>query len=310
MDAEKKLSSIKRKGIVLAGGSGSRLFPLTKGICKQLLPVYDKPMIYYPLSVLMLSGIRDILVISTPLDIPILQRILGDGSDFGLDLSYAVQPSPDGLAQAFLIGESFLNGASAALVLGDNMLFGQDLTRLLAVTNKRTTGATVFGYRVKNPSAFGVVEFNDALRVLSIEEKPAQPKSHYAVPGLYYYDERVCEMVKTLKPSLRGELEITDLNALYLSQGDLYMELLGRGTAWLDMGTHESLHRAAVYVESIQAIQGYQIANLEEIAFRKGWISAEQLRHALATQGQSSYSQYLREILLDPGHKNPNICAE
>jgi len=236
---------MRRKGIVLAGGSGSRLFPLTKGICKQLLPVYDKPMIYYPLSVLMLSGIRDILLISTPHDVPILQRILGDGSDFGLNLSYAVQPSPDGLAQAFLIGESFLNGAPAALVLGDNMIFGQDLTRLLAMANTRETGATVFGYRVKNPSAFGVVEFDDEQRVLSIEEKPERPKSHYAVPGLYYYDERVCELVKTLKPSPRGEFEITDLNALYLSQGDLYMELLGRGTAWLDMGTHESLHRAA-----------------------------------------------------------------
>ena len=190
------------------------------------------------------------------------------------------------------------------------MIFGQDLTRTLVVANTRQTGATVFGYRLKNPSAFGVVEFDDEQRVLSIEEKPAQPKSHYAVPGLYYYDERVCELVKTLKPSPRGELEITDLNTLYLSQGDLYMEILGRGTAWLDMGTHESLHRAAVYVESIQAIQGYQIANLEEIAFRKGWISARQLEHALIIQGQSSYSKYLRDILLDPGHKNPSICAE
>ena len=201
-------------------------------------------------------------------------------------------------------------GAPAALVLGDNMIFGQDLTRTLVVANTRQTGAKVFGYRLKNPSAFGVVEFDDEQRVLSIEEKPAQPKSHYAVPGLYYYDERVCELVKTLKPSPRGELEITDLNTLYLSQGDLYMEILVRGTAWLDMGTHESLHRAAVYVESIQAIQGYQIANLEEIAFRKGWISARQLEHALIIQGQSSYSKYLRDILLDPGHKNPSICAE
>lgn len=304
------MHSVKRKGIVLAGGSGSRLFPLTRGICKQLLPVYDKPMIYYPLSVLMLSGIREILVISTPTDVPILQRILGDGTDFGLCLSYAVQPSPDGLAQAFLIGEDFLDGAPAALILGDNLIFGQDLTHLLVTAHARQDGATVFGYRVKNPSAFGVVEFDDQQRVLSIEEKPAKPKSHYAVPGLYFYDERVCDLARSLKPSARGELEITDLNALYLAQGDLYMELLGRGTAWLDMGTHESLHRAAVYVESIQAIQGYQIANLEEIAIRKGWVTAEQLERIVAAQGQSSYTRYLREILQDPGHKNPNICVE
>jgi glucose-1-phosphate thymidylyltransferase len=240
----------------------------------------------------------------------VLEKILGDGSELGLNLAYAIQPSPDGLAQAFLIGESFLAGAPAALVLGDNLLFGQDFTQLLAQADARACGATVFGYRVKNPSAFGVVEFDENRRVLSIEEKPSQPKSHYAVPGIYFYDERVCELARSLKPSLRGELEITDLNRLYLQQGGLYMELFGRGTAWLDMGTHESLHRAAVYVESIQAIQGYQIANLEEIAFRKGWISIGKLRHVLATQGQSSYSQYLREILLDPGHKNPNICAE
>jgi glucose-1-phosphate thymidylyltransferase len=301
---------VKRRGIVLAGGSGSRLFPLTRGICKQLLPVFDKPMIYYPLSVLMLSGIREILIISTPTDVPILRRILGDGSDFGLSLSYAVQPSPDGLAQAFLIGEAFLAGAPAALILGDNLIFGQDLTHLLATAHARAEGATVFGYRVKNPSAFGVVEFDDSQRVLSIEEKPVTPKSYYAVPGLYFYDAHVCELARSLRPSVRGELEITDLNALYLSQGRLYMELLGRGTAWLDMGTHESLHRAAVYVESIQAIQGYQIANLEEIALRKGWISTAQLERVVAAQGKSSYTLYLREILQDSGHKNPNLCAE
>ena len=301
---------IKRKGIILAGGSGSRLFPLTRAISKQLLPVYDKPMIYYPLSVLMLTGIREILIISTPHDVPILEKILGDGSDFGLNLTYAIQPNPDGLAQAFLIGESFLAGAPAALVLGDNLLFGQDLTQLLAQADSRTRGATVFGYRVKNPSAFGVVEFDDDRRVLSIEEKPSQPKSHYAVPGLYFYDERVCELARSLKPSQRGELEITDLNRLYLQQSELYMELLGRGCAWLDMGTHESLHRAAVYVESIQSIQGYQIANLEEIALRKGWISPDVLQQNIARQGQSSYSRYLQEILTDPGHRNPNICAE
>jgi len=274
------------------------------------LPVYDKPMIYYPLSVLMLAGIREILVISTPHDLPILERILGDGSEFGLTLAYAIQPSPDGLAQAFLIDESFLAGAPVALVLGDNLLFGQDLTQLLVQANSRTCGATVFGYRVKNPSAFGVVEFDDHKRVLSIEEKPVQPKSHYAVPGLYFYDEQVCERAKSLKPSPRGELEITDLNRLYLQQGELYMELLGRGCAWLDMGTHESLHRAAVYVESIQSIQGYQIANLEEIALRKGWIDADQLRQSIARQGKSSYNRYLQDILADPGHRNPHICAE
>ena len=267
-------------------------------------------MIYYPLSVLMLTGIREILIISTPHDLPILEKTLGDGSEFGLNLVYAIQPSPDGLAQAFLIGEGFLDGAPAALVLGDNLLFGQDLTQLLAQADARNTGATVFGYRVKNPSAFGVVEFDDNLRVLSIEEKPSKPKSHYAVPGLYFYDERVCELARTLKPSHRGELEITDLNRCYLDQGELYMGLLGRGSAWLDMGTHESLHRAEVYVESIQTIQGYQVANLEEIALRKGWIPAEELRRNIARQGQSSYSRYLQEILTDPGHKNPNLCAD
>ncbi len=301
---------MKRKGIILAGGSGSRLFPLTRGISKQLLPVYDKPMIYYPLSALMLTSIREILIISTPHDVPILEKILGDGSEFGLDLSYAIQPSPDGLAQAFLIGEHFLDGAPAALVLGDNLIFGQDLTQLLADADVRTTGATVFGYRVKNPSAFGVVEFDENRRVISIEEKPSKPKSHYAVPGLYFYDERVCELAKTLKPSHRGELEITDLNRLYLQRGELYMELLGRGCAWLDMGTHESLHRAAVYVESIQSIQGYQIANLEEIALRKGWISPDTLQENITRYGQSAYSRYLLDILADPGHWNPNICAE
>lgn len=299
-----------RKGIVLAGGSGTRLFPLTRGISKQLLPVYDKPMIYYPLSVLMLTGIREILIISTPHDLPILEKILGDGSEFGVDLAYAIQPSPDGLAQAFLIGEYFLDGAPAALVLGDNLLFGQDLTQLLFDADARKTGATVFGYRVKNPSAFGVVEFDDNRRVLSLEEKPLKPKSHYALPGLYFYDDRVCELARTLKPSHRGELEITDLNRLYLQEGNLYMDLLGRGCAWLDMGTHESLHRAAVYVESIQSIQGYQIANLEEIALRKGWISSDTLQQNIARQGQSSYSRYLQEILVDPGHRNPHTCAE
>jgi len=298
---------VKRRGIVLAGGSGTRLYPLTKGICKQLLPVFDKPMIYYPLSVLMLTGIRDVLIISTPSDLPILQRILGDGSGFGLSLSYAEQPRPEGLVQAFMIGEKFLDGSPATLILGDNLIFGQDLTRLLASANGRGSGATIFGYRVKNPSAYGVVEFDDGQKVLSIEEKPQYPKSHYAVPGLYFYDNHVCELAKSLKPSSRGELEITDLNRLYLEQDALHMELFGRGTAWLDMGTHESLHRAAVYVESVQSIQGFQIANLEEIAFRNGWITAEKLETSLDHLGKSGYTHYLKEVIADPGHRNPNI---
>ena len=301
---------MNRKGIILAGGRGSRLFPLTRGVCKQLLPVYDKPMIYYPLSILMLTGIREILIISTPHDVPILERVLGDGSEYGLRLTYAEQSSPGRLAQAFLIGEEFLAGAPSVLVLGDNLLFGQDLTHLLAQAQARRHRATVFGYRVKNPSAFGVVEFDDNRRVLSIEEKPSQPRSHYAVPDLYFYDERACEFAGVLKPSLRGELEITDLNRCYLDRGELYMELLGRGSVWLDMGTHESLHRASVYVESIQTIQGYQVANLEEIALRKGWIAAEQLRKNTARQGKSSYGRYLLEILADPDHRKSNPCAE
>ncbi len=291
--------SVNRKGIVLAGGSGSRLFPLTKGICKQLLPVYDKPMIYYPLSLLMLSGVREILVISTKNDLPIIERMLGDGANFGINISYAVQPTPDGLAQAFIIGESFIGGCPAALVLGDNLLFGQNLTRLLVNVSARSGGATIFGYKVKNPSAFGVAEIDNDGNVMSLEEKPEHPKSNLAIPGLYFYDATVCQRVKTLKPSSRGELEITDLNRLYLAEKSLTLEVLGRGTAWLDMGTHESLYRAASYVESIQSIQGYQIANLEEIAFRNGWISSGDLESYLTRQGQSGYSQYLRDLIKD-----------
>jgi glucose-1-phosphate thymidylyltransferase len=282
---------------VLAGGSGSRLFPLTNGICKQLLPVYDKPMIYYPISILMLAGIRDILVISTDHDLPILARMLGDGASFGINITYALQPKPEGIAQAFLIGERFIGNSQSALVLGDNLLFGQHLTRLLINTNERKKGATIFGYRVKNPSAFGVAEIDANGQVISLEEKPNHPRSNYAVPGLYFYDSSVCEKAKTLKPSLRGELEITDLNRLYLAEESLTMEILGRGTAWLDMGSHESLHKAADYVESIQSIQGYQIANLEEIAFRSGWITSADLEKQLIRQGQSSYSQYLRDVI-------------
>lgn len=300
----------KRKGIILAGGSGSRLSPLTRGASKQLLPVYDKPMIYYPLSVLMLTGIREILIISTPHDVPILEKILGDGSECGVDLFYAEQPTADGVAQAFLIAEDFLDDAPAALVLGDNLLFGQDLTQLLAGVDARKVVATVFGYRVKNPSAFGVVELDNNRRVISIEEKPSNPRSQYAVPGLFFYDGRVCKLARTLKPSPRGEVEITDLNRLYLEQGNLHTALLGRGCAWLDMGTHEYLHRAAVYVESIQGTQGYQIANLEEIALRRGWMSPEILKRNIAQHGQSSYSRYLNEILVEPGHLNLNILVK
>ena len=303
-------ASMYRKGIILAGGSGSRLFPLTRGVCKQLLPVYDKPMIYYPLSVLMLTDIREILIISTPNDLPILERILGDGSEYGVNLHYASQTSPGGLAQAFLIGESFLAGSPSVLVLGDNLLFGQDLTTLLFQAKSRERGATVLAYRVSNPSYFGVVEFDHNNKVLSIEEKPLHPKSSYAVPGLYFYDERACEFAKGLKPSPRGELEITDLNRCYLDSGELFMQLLGRGSAWLDMGTHESLLRAAIYVESVQTIQGYQIANLEEISLRKGWISSEQLHQSLSKRGKSSYNNYLQEILTCPGHESYSACVE
>jgi glucose-1-phosphate thymidylyltransferase len=298
---------MKRKGIVLAGGSGTRLYPLTKGISKQLLPVYDKPMIYYPLSVLMLSDIREILIISTPRDIQSLELILGDGSGFGLFIQYAIQERPEGLAQAFLIGESFLSGAPTALVLGDNLIFGQDLTKLLSHADLRPRGATIFGYRVKDPTAFGVVEFDEKQKVISVEEKPRKPRSHYAIPGLYFYDNQVCEFASVLSPSKRGELEITDLNRMYLEKGELHMELLGRGTAWLDMGSYDSLHRASSYIESVQAIQGFQIANLEEIAFRKEWITSDKLKYLLKQHGKTDYARYLTEILVDPGHKNPNI---
>ena len=249
------------------------------------------------------------MIISNPTYLPILQRILGDGCDFGLQLAYAAQPKPEGLAQAFLICEAFLAVATATLILGGNLIFGQDLTRLLVSANSRKVGATIFGYRIKNPSAFWVVEFDDHQKVLSIEEKLTAPKSHYAVPSLYYYDVGVCEMAKQIKTSPRGKLEITDSNALYLQQGHLHMELFGRGTAWLDMGTHESFHRASLYVELIQSTQGFKIANLEEIAFRKGWITANQLERTLGTLAITGYTQYLQDFIQDPGHKNPNICA-
>jgi glucose-1-phosphate thymidylyltransferase len=286
-----------RKGIVLAGGAGTRLHPITRGVSKQLLPVYDKPMIYYPLSVLMLAGLREILLISTPQDLPAYRRVLGDGSDFGLKLSYAEQPSPDGLAQAFLIGEEFLSGGSACLVLGDNIFYGQSFSERLRAARSRDRGATVFGYHVSNPERFGVVEFAADGGVIGIEEKPQKPKSRYAVTGLYFYDARVVEFARALKPSARGELEITDLNRLYLEEGSLDVQLLGRGFAWLDTGTHESLLEAGHFVHTIEVRQGLKVACLEEIAYRSGWITDERLREQARRLGNVGYGQYLSALL-------------
>jgi glucose-1-phosphate thymidylyltransferase len=282
----------------LAGGSGTRLFPLTIAVSKQLMPVYDKPMIYYPLSVLMLAGIREILVISTPTDLPLFQKLLGDGANIGLKLSYAEQPSPDGLAQAFHIAGDvgFLRDEPAALILGDNLFYGADFANSLAEAGARATGATIFGYHVADPKSYGVVEFADDGRVLSIEEKPAQPKSHYAVPGLYFYDAQVVALARSLKPSARGELEITDLNRLYLAASQLHVELLGRGTAWLDTGTHDSLLEAAQFVSVIENRQGLKIACLEEIAWKKGWIDRAGFEANIRKLGKSSYGAYLRRI--------------
>ena len=285
------------KGIILAGGSGTCLYPITRGVSKQLLPVYDKPMIYYPLSVLMLAGIRDILVITTPEDNASFKRLLGDGRDFGISISYAVQPSPDGLAQAFIIGEEFIGNDNVCLVLGDNIFYGQSFTQTLKQAAAKTHGATVFGYQVKDPERFGVVEFDENFNALSIEEKPQQPKSDWAVTGLYFYDQRVVEFAKQIKPSARGELEISDLNQMYLEDGSLSVQLLGRGFAWLDTGTHESLHEAASFVQTVQNIQDLQIACLEEIAWRNGWLSDEKLEELARPMAKNQYGQYLLRLL-------------
>jgi glucose-1-phosphate thymidylyltransferase len=292
---------MNRKGIILAGGSGTRLFPLTIAVSKQLMPVYDKPMIYYPLSILMLAGIREILIISTPTDLPLFRRLLGDGANLGLKLSYAEQPSPDGLAQAFLIGAEHVAGGPSALILGDNLFYGHDIVRSLEMADARQSGSTIFGYHVADPKSYGVVEFGPDGRVLSLEEKPAQPKSNYAIPGLYFYDQDVVALARKLKPSKRGELEITDLNRLYLEAGKLHVELLGRGTAWLDTGTHDSLLEAAQFVSVIENRQGLKIACLEEIAFRQGWIDRAQLEANITKLGKSGYGAYLRRLLSESG---------
>lgn len=285
------------KGIILAGGSGTRLHPITKGISKQLLPIYDKPMIYYPLSVLMLAGIREVLVISTPEDIEGFKRLLGDGSQFGMELSYAIQPRPDGLAQAFILGEKFIGQSNVCLVLGDNIFYGQGFTPMLRQAAARQKGATVFGYQVKDPERFGVVEFDEQQRVISIEEKPQNPKSNFAVTGLYFYDNDVIQIAKQVKPSERGELEITSINQAYLERGDLNVELLGRGFAWLDTGTQGSLLEAAQFVETLERRQGYKVACLEEIALNNGWLSKEQVLAIGHTMHKNGYGQYLISLV-------------
>ena len=287
------------KGIVLAGGSGTRLYPITKGVSKQLLPIFDKPMIYYPISVLMLAGIREILIISTPHDLPGFRRLLGDGSDFGVHFEYAEQPSPDGLAQAFIIGEEFIGDDSVALILGDNIYHGPGMSKLLQAAAAKEKGATVFGYQVPDPERFGVVEFDEDMNAVSIEEKPEVPKSDYAVTGLYFYDNDVVEIAKNIKPSPRGELEITDVNKAYLERGDLSVELMGRGFAWLDTGTHESLLEAAQYIETVQRMQNVMVANLEEIAWRMGYISEEAVRELAQPLKKNAYGKYLLKLVGD-----------
>jgi glucose-1-phosphate thymidylyltransferase len=288
---------MNRKGIILAGGSGTRLHPATLAMSKQLLPVYDKPMVYYPLSTLMLAGMRDVLVISTPQDTPRFQALLGDGSKWGMNLSYCVQPSPDGLAQAFILGRGFVGNHPSALVLGDNIFYGHDLAAQLARADARTSGSTVFAYHVHDPERYGVVEFDAQRRALSIEEKPKQPKSNYAVTGLYFYDQQVCDIAAAIKPSARGELEITEVNAQYLRQGQLEVEIMGRGYAWLDTGTHDSLMEAGQFIATLEKRQGLKVACPEEIAYRAGWIGAAELEQLAAPMLKNSYGQYLMQIL-------------
>ena len=294
----------KRKGIILAGGSGTRLYPITMGTSKQLLPIYDKPMIYYPLSVLMLAGIKDILVISTPEDLPNFEKLLGDGKEIGIKLSYKVQPSPDGLAQAFILGEEFIGNDDVCLILGDNIYYGQGFSEKLKRASEQQVGATVFGYYVNDPERFGVVEFDNSGKALSIEEKPEKPKSNYAVTGLYFYDNRVVEIAKNIKPSHRGELEITDVNNVYLQQGGLNVELLGRGFAWLDTGTHDSLIEASQFVQTIEHRQGLKVACLEEIAFNNGWITVDELKERGEFFKKTGYGQYLLKLYQEKSTKN------